>query len=332
MSVGRAATGARHRRARPAGRRDRGGLHETARRCSRTRARSSISPTSTPSWLASDADPPDVIINCAAYNNVDLAEDEPDKALTANAFAVRVLARAARGDRRDARALQHRFRVRRPAPAGRTSKRIRRIRKACTRSRSCWENGLRWRRRARSCCASRASLAERMPRARSIALRRPLAEGREAKVFRDRVVSPSYVVDVAAATRALVERGEPGLYHCVGTGHANWYEVGLEIARVMGKEERRAPAAGVGRRRLASSTASAIRGARQRQAQPRRADAHVAGCAAEIFDVKFHPQQVTLTQRRRVAEKATWSRPHVAKSSIRIERISLRLCASASRH
>ena len=49
-------------------------------------------------------------------------------------------------------------------------------------------------------------------------------------------MSPSYVVDVAAATKALVERGEPGLYHCVGTGHANWHEVGLEIARVMGKE------------------------------------------------------------------------------------------------
>jgi dTDP-4-dehydrorhamnose reductase len=63
-----------------------------------------------------------------------------------------------------------------------------------------------------------------------------VSEGREAKVFRDRVVSPSYVVDVATATRTLLARGEPGLYHCVGSGHANWYEVGLEIARVMGKE------------------------------------------------------------------------------------------------
>jgi len=61
-------------------------------------------------------------------------------------------------------------------------------------------------------------------------------EGREVKVFRDRIVSPSYVVDVAAATRALLARGEPGLYHCVGTGHANWYEVGQEIARVLGRQ------------------------------------------------------------------------------------------------
>jgi dTDP-4-dehydrorhamnose reductase len=44
------------------------------------------------------------------------------------------------------------------------------------------------------------------------------------------------VRDVADATVALVDHGEPGLYHCVGTGHASWHEVGLEIARVLGQE------------------------------------------------------------------------------------------------
>ena len=38
---------------------------------------------------------PDVIINCAAYNDVDGAEDHPVDALNANSFAVRALARAA---------------------------------------------------------------------------------------------------------------------------------------------------------------------------------------------------------------------------------------------
>jgi dTDP-4-dehydrorhamnose reductase len=47
---------------------------------------------------------PDVIVNCVAYNFVDLAEDHPIDALSANAFAVRALARAAQ--RRDA-ALVH---------------------------------------------------------------------------------------------------------------------------------------------------------------------------------------------------------------------------------
>src|SRR6187401_2413191 len=38
---------------------------------------------------------PDVIVNCAAYTNVDGAEDDPSTALVANAWAVRTLARAA---------------------------------------------------------------------------------------------------------------------------------------------------------------------------------------------------------------------------------------------
>jgi dTDP-4-dehydrorhamnose reductase len=38
---------------------------------------------------------PDVIVNCVAYNFVDLAEDHPIDALSANAFAVRALASAA---------------------------------------------------------------------------------------------------------------------------------------------------------------------------------------------------------------------------------------------
>jgi dTDP-4-dehydrorhamnose reductase len=63
-----------------------------------------------------------------------------------------------------------------------------------------------------------------------------VTNGREAKVFEDRTVSPSFVVDVAASTKALVARGEPGLYHCVGTGHATWLEVGREIARIVGRE------------------------------------------------------------------------------------------------
>src|SRR6266849_654080 len=38
---------------------------------------------------------PDAIVNCAAYNDVDGAEDHPVDALNLNAFAVRALARAA---------------------------------------------------------------------------------------------------------------------------------------------------------------------------------------------------------------------------------------------
>ena len=49
---------------------------------------------------------PDLIVNCAAFNDVDGAEDRPTEALALNALAVRSLAPAAETARRRARALQ----------------------------------------------------------------------------------------------------------------------------------------------------------------------------------------------------------------------------------
>ena len=181
------------------------------------------------------ADRPDVIINCAAYNDVEHAEDEPEKALTANAFAVRVLARGAHEigatfvhystdfvfDGKAARPYVEED-VPNPQSVYAQSKLLGEWfaldapRAFVLRVESLFGG------------ANAKSSIDRIAQA--------IAEGREAKVFCDRTVSPSYVVDVAAATKALVARGEPGLYHCVGTGHANWHDVGLEIARLMGKE------------------------------------------------------------------------------------------------
>jgi dTDP-4-dehydrorhamnose reductase len=57
-----------------------------------------------------------------------------------------------------------------------------------------------------------------------------------APVFSDRVVSPSYVLDVADASAFLLTRTPAfGLYHCVNSGHATWLEVGEEIVRRLGK-------------------------------------------------------------------------------------------------
>lgn len=62
-----------------------------------------------------------------------------------------------------------------------------------------------------------------------------MAAGQDAKAFSDRVVSPSLVEDVTAATRALVEQdAAPGLYHCVNTGHASWFDVIDELRQVGG--------------------------------------------------------------------------------------------------
>lgn len=186
--------------------------------------------------LRVQADHPDVIVNCAAYTNVDRAEDESDKALSANAFAVRVLARAAHAT---GAALVHYstdfvFDGHTTRPYVEADPPNPQSVYAESKLLGEW-----FALEAPRAFVLRVESLFGGPNAKSSIDRiaQAIAEGREAKVFRDRIVSPSYVVDVAAATRALVARGEPGLYHCVGTGYANWHEVGLEIARLMGKEQ-----------------------------------------------------------------------------------------------
>ena len=178
---------------------------------------------------------PNVIINCAAYNNVDGAEDEPDIALDANAFGVRVLARAAESCGAtlvhystdfvfDGQTGRPYVEADPPNPQSVYAQSkllgewfaLEAPRAFVLRVESLFGG------------ANARSSIDRIAQA--------IAEDREAKVFRDRIVSPSYVVDVAAATQALLDRGEPGLYHCVGSGHGTWHEVALEIARAMGRE------------------------------------------------------------------------------------------------
>jgi dTDP-4-dehydrorhamnose reductase len=181
------------------------------------------------------ADRPDVIINCAAYTNVDRAEDEPDVALNANAFGVRVLARAAQ---ESGATLVHYstdfvFDGHTTRPYGETDKTNPQSVYAQSKLLGEWfaldaPRGFVLRVESLFGGPAAKSSIDRIVQA--------LTEGREAVVFSDRMVSPSYVVDVAAATRTLVDRGDAGLYHCVGSGYATWYDVAVEIARVMGKE------------------------------------------------------------------------------------------------
>jgi dTDP-4-dehydrorhamnose reductase len=53
-----------------------------------------------------------------------------------------------------------------------------------------------------------------------------------------RTVSPSFVDDVAEATWRLLERhAEYGVYHCVNGGATTWTEVGQTVARTLGLDE-----------------------------------------------------------------------------------------------
>ncbi|MCC7418280.1 MAG: dTDP-4-dehydrorhamnose reductase [Acidobacteria bacterium] len=183
---------------------------------------------------------PDAIVNGAAYTDVDGAEDHPIDALNANAFAVRALASAARAC---GAALVHystdfvfdgeagRPYTEADAPAPRSVYAMSKLLGEWFAADA-----------ARHYVLRVESLFGRAPGARpakgSVAgILRALAAGEAAKVFEDRTISPTYVIDAARATRHLIERGAPsGVYHCVNSGSATWLELARELARGLGVE------------------------------------------------------------------------------------------------
>ena len=128
----------------------------------------------------------------------------------------------------------------------RTMRRSHPRREVSTGSVSCSVNGSRSTRRAGSSFALKACLAPLAGwRGRPGSLDsivEGLEQGRDVRVFTDRVVSPSYVHDVARAVRhLLMTNAPPGVYHCVNSGHATWHEVAEETARLLGAQPRLQP-------------------------------------------------------------------------------------------
>ena len=190
---------------------------------------------------AVDRAAPEAIVNCAAFNQVDEAESRPAHAFAINAFAVRTLARAAEScgatlvhfgsdfvfaglDGPDTEPYDESVP---PSP---------RSVYAASKLVGEWM-ALEYPRAFVLRVASLFGLpAEWTGRRGSLdTIVAGLEGGREVPVFTDRVVSPSYVVDVAAATRYLIDSNVPaGLYHCVNSGRGTWQQVAAEAATLLG--------------------------------------------------------------------------------------------------
>jgi dTDP-4-dehydrorhamnose reductase len=188
---------------------------------------------------------PSVIVNCAAFNDVDGAESRPADAFSVNAFAVRTLARCAEEAHAvfvhygtdfvfDGKASEPYTEDDPPAPqsAYGMSKllgdwfALDAPQSFVLRVESLFGGAAGWDGRK----GSFDGIVER------------LVQGSAVPVFIDRVVTPSYVPDVALATRHLLESGAAaGLYHCVNSGSATWHDVALEVARVLGLTPRLDP-------------------------------------------------------------------------------------------
>ena len=181
---------------------------------------------------------PHAVINCAAYNDVDGAESAPVEALAVNAFAVRAMARAAAGAGAafvhystdfvfDGQASEP---YAEDAPASPLST------YGASKLLGEWfalDAPRAYVLRVESLFGTLRGWSGR--RGTLEGLVAGLEAGRELRAFSDRVVSPTYVVDAAAATRHLLERDvAPGVYHCVNDGAATWYDIAVEAAGILG--------------------------------------------------------------------------------------------------
>jgi dTDP-4-dehydrorhamnose reductase len=176
---------------------------------------------------------PDVIVNCAAYNDVDGAEDDPASALQGNAFGVLALARAA--DACGATLVHYStdfvFDGTSPSPYTEGDLPNPRSNYAMSKLLGEWFAA-----HAQAHYILRVESLFGGSRAKSSIDRilDALRSGRPARVFFDRTVTPSYVGDVADATARLLQTRAPsGLYHCVNTGSSTWLGVAEESARLL---------------------------------------------------------------------------------------------------
>ena len=180
---------------------------------------------------------PEAIINCASYNQVDAAEDEQVLALEVNAMVVGTLARAA--TELDAVLVHYStdfvFAGTASTPYTEADQPEPRSVYAQSKLVGEWlaaDAPKHYVLRVESLFGGphRRSSIDRIADA--------VRNGQPAPVFRDRIVSPSFVVDVADASAFMLETTpEWGLYHCVNSGHASWLAVGEEVVRRLGKSE-----------------------------------------------------------------------------------------------
>ncbi|HEY6507914.1 MAG TPA: dTDP-4-dehydrorhamnose reductase [Vicinamibacterales bacterium] len=185
---------------------------------------------------------PDLIVNCTAFNDVDGAEDRPNAAMAVNAFAVRSLALAAQqlGATLVHYSTDFVFDGTGSTPYGENDEPAPQSTYAASKLLGEWfalEAPHALVLRVESLFGSPSGWAGRRGTVDNIVF--GLRAGREVPVLVDRIVSPSYSPDVAAATRHLIEGdAASGIYHCVNAGHATWEAVAIEVARQLGVEPR----------------------------------------------------------------------------------------------
>ena len=188
---------------------------------------------------------PDVLVNCAAYHNVDRCEEEPDRAFAVNAVAVDRAARLCH-DRGvtfvtistdyvfDGASSRPYTEEDRPQPistygvsklAGELL--VQRLQSRALIVRTCGVYGLR-----PSASKGHTFVDRIISQARA---------GDPIRVVADTIASPTFAGHLATALRELLEAGATGLYHAANRGPVSWYDFACDVLRQAGIEYSIAP-------------------------------------------------------------------------------------------
>jgi dTDP-4-dehydrorhamnose reductase len=179
---------------------------------------------------------PEVVINCAAYNDVEAAEDAACAALTGNALAVQALARATQAT--GATLIHYGTDFVFDGTADRPYRESDQCRPLSTYGMSKLLGEWFALESPGAYVVRVESLFGGHPAKSSIdKILKGIESNQPVRVFADRSVTPSYVEDVATATEQLLAlRPEPGVYHCVNSGVTTWLGIAEEIARRIGRD------------------------------------------------------------------------------------------------
>jgi len=188
---------------------------------------------------------PEVILNAAAFTDVDACEERPIEALSSNAFGVRALARLAHvhGSTLVHYSTDFVFDGNASSPYTEDDPPGPRSVYAASKLLGEWfalDAPRPYVLRVESLFGQAPGAGP--PKGSAAGIMNTLKAGGSPKVFEDRTITPSYIPDIARATRQLVESNAPtGLYHCVNTGQCTWVEFAREMARLLGLEPRVTP-------------------------------------------------------------------------------------------
>jgi len=182
---------------------------------------------------------PDLVINCAAYTNVDKAEDEPEKAFLINEGGVKNLASACKerriklvhfstdyvfsGSEKDARTFPDGYPEDGPInPLNVYGKSKRAGEIALENSGADWLTiRVSW-----LCGRYGGNFVKTMLR---------FAESRsELDIVKDQIGSPTFCFDVAAKTMSLIDREMSGYFHISSKGKISWYDFADKIFEITG--------------------------------------------------------------------------------------------------